>query len=72
MDPQEPMRVGFFRYFLFHDPNWDYRSIDWERDLAYAEATVPFVAAVEYDLNERVVAQSRMTHSVISGGSEYE
>ncbi len=50
MDPQEPMRVGFFRYFLFHDPNWDHRSIDWERDLAYAEATVPFVAAVERDL----------------------
>ena len=35
---------------LFHDPNWDYRSIDWERDLAYAEQKMPFMAAVEKDL----------------------
>jgi feruloyl esterase len=50
MDPQEPMRVGFFRYFLFHDPNWDYRTIDVDRDLAYAEQKLPFMAAVEHDL----------------------
>ena len=41
------MRVGFFRYWLFHDPNWDYRTIDWDRDLAYAEQKLPFMAAVE-------------------------
>src|SRR5439155_24033135 len=51
MDPQEPMRVAFFRYFLFHDPNWDYRSIDWDRDLAYAEQKLPFMAAVDRDLS---------------------
>jgi feruloyl esterase len=50
LDPQEPMRLGFFRYFLFHDPNWDYRTIDWERDLAYAEQKLPFMSAVERDL----------------------
>jgi feruloyl esterase len=50
VDPPEPMRVGLFRYWLFHDPNWDYRSIDWERDLAYAEQKLPFMAAVEKDL----------------------
>jgi len=50
VDPPEPMRVGFFRYWLFHDPNWDYRTIDWERDLAYAEQKLPFMAAVEKDL----------------------
>jgi feruloyl esterase len=50
MDPKEPMRVGFFKYFLFHDPNWDYRSIDWDRDLAYAEQKVPHAAATEKDL----------------------
>ena len=38
------------QYFLFHDPNWDYRSIDWERDLAYAEQKLPFMAAVDKDL----------------------
>ncbi len=50
LDPQEPMRVGFFKYFLFHDPNWDYRTIDWDRDLAYAEQKLPFMSAVERDL----------------------
>jgi feruloyl esterase len=50
VDPQEPMRVGFFRYFLFHDPNWDYRTIDIDRDLAYAEQKLPFMAAVDKDL----------------------
>ena len=49
MDPPEPMRVGFFKYFLFHDPNWDYRTIDWERDLAYAER-LPYMPAVDRDL----------------------
>jgi pimeloyl-ACP methyl ester carboxylesterase len=51
MDPTEPMRVGFFRSFLFHDPNWDYRTIDIDRDLAYAEQKLPFMAAVEKDLS---------------------
>jgi feruloyl esterase len=50
LDPPEPMRVGFFRYFLFHDPNWDWRTIDWERDLAYAERKLGFMSATERDL----------------------
>ncbi len=28
VDPKEPSRVGFFKYWLFHDPNWDFRTID--------------------------------------------
>jgi feruloyl esterase len=51
VDPPEPMRVGFFKYWLFHDPNWDYHSIDWDRDLAYAEQKLPFMAAVDKDLS---------------------
>jgi feruloyl esterase len=50
IEPAEPMRLGFFRYFLFHDPNWDYRTIDWDRDLAYAEQKMPIMSAVERDL----------------------
>ncbi|HEY7292216.1 MAG TPA: tannase/feruloyl esterase family alpha/beta hydrolase [Vicinamibacterales bacterium] len=50
MDPPEPMRAGFFRYFLFHDPNWDWRTIDWDRDLAYAEQKLPYMQAVDRDL----------------------
>ena len=51
VDPKEPMRLGFFKYFLFHDPNWDYRTIDWDRDLAYAEQKLTFFAPVEKDLS---------------------
>ncbi len=50
-DPPEPMRLGFFRYFLFHDPNWDYRTVDWDRDLVYAEQKLPFMSAVDRDLS---------------------
>jgi feruloyl esterase len=49
-DPQEPMRVGFFRYFLFHDPNWDWQTVDWDRDLAYAEQKLAYLSAVDHDL----------------------
>jgi pimeloyl-ACP methyl ester carboxylesterase len=49
-DPAEPMRIGLFQYFLFHDPNWDWRTIDWDRDLAYAEQKLGFMSAVEKDL----------------------
>lgn len=50
IDPKEPSRVGFFKYWLFHDPSWDFRTIDWDRDLAYAEQQLPHMAAVDPDL----------------------
>jgi feruloyl esterase len=50
-EPKEPSRIGLFRYFLFHDPGWDVRSLDYDRDLAYAERTLPHMAAVERDLS---------------------
>ena len=70
MDPQEPMRVGFFKYFLFHDPNWDYRTIDWDRDLAYAEQKLPFMAAVERDLSavQETRRQAADVHRLVRSG----
>jgi feruloyl esterase len=50
IDPKEPSRVGVFKYFLFHNPNWDFRTIDWDRDLAYAEEQIPHIAAVDTNL----------------------
>ena len=50
LDPVAPMRADLFRYWLFHDPNWNFRTGDFDRDLAYAEQTLPFLAAVEKDL----------------------
>lgn len=49
-DPKEPSRVGVFKYFLFHNPSWDFRTIDWDRDLAYAEQQLPHLAAVDTNL----------------------
>ncbi len=51
LNPPEPMRVEVFRYFLFHDPNWSYRTLDWDRDLAYANEKLGFLAAVDTDLS---------------------
>lgn len=50
VDPKEPSRVGFFKCWLFHDPNWDFRTIDWDRDLAFAEQQLPHMAAVDTNL----------------------
>jgi feruloyl esterase len=49
-DTREPSRVGVFKYFLFHDPNWDVRSLDYDRDVAYAEQRLPHLQAVDRDL----------------------
>ena len=50
LDPKEPSRVGVFKYFLFNDPNWDVRTLDYDRDLAYAEQRLPHMHAVDRDL----------------------
>jgi feruloyl esterase len=42
--------VNFFRYFLFHDPNWDWRTIQWNRDLAYAEEKLGYMDATDPNL----------------------
>ena len=51
LTPKEPSRVGVFRYFLFNNPNWDVRTLDYDRDLAYAEERIPHLAAVNRDLS---------------------
>ena len=48
--PPEPMRADLFRYFLFHDPNWDWRTIQFDRDLAYADRQLPFMNATDTNL----------------------
>jgi feruloyl esterase len=47
----EPQRVGFLRSAVFHDPNWDPRTFDWDQDLTFVETQVPFVNAtsLQYD-----------------------
>jgi feruloyl esterase len=50
LDPPEPMRVDALRYFLFHDPSWDWRTIDWDRDVQYAQQQLSFLNANETNL----------------------
>lgn len=50
-NPKEPMRVEVFRYFLFGDLRWDFRSLDWDRDRAYFAAKLGFLNATDPNLN---------------------
>jgi feruloyl esterase len=48
--PPEPMRLGLFKDFGFHDPNWDWRTFDWDRDIDYLDAQLPHLDATSVDL----------------------
>jgi feruloyl esterase len=37
-DPMGPA-VGLFKYVVFKDPNWDWRTLDFDRDVAAADKT---------------------------------
>jgi len=50
LDPKEPVRLGLFRYFAFADPAWDWRTFDWDRDVEFIEAQLPYLSAVSPDL----------------------
>jgi feruloyl esterase len=50
VEPKAPMRSEVYKYFLFHDPNWDHRTFDFDRDVAYANAKIGFVSAIDDDL----------------------
>jgi len=51
LDPKEPMRIDVFRYFLFNDPAWDWHTFDYDRDMAFADAKIGYMAAVDADLS---------------------
>jgi feruloyl esterase len=49
-DMKEPSRVGVLKYWLFNDPNWDVRTLDYDRDFAFANERLPHLHAVDRDL----------------------
>jgi len=50
--PDEPQRVDFFRYWAFHDPNWNWWNFDWNKDVDKVRAQMgPMVDAVDPDLS---------------------
>src|SRR4051812_5504043 len=50
--PREPPRLGLFRHFVAHDPTWDWRSFDWDHDVARVEAQLPHLSALSRDLTK--------------------
>lgn len=46
----QPARLDFWRYWVFDDPNWDWRRFDFDRDLAYARQKLQAVEASSPDL----------------------
>ena len=47
---KEPARTDFFRLWVFNDPNWDLRTFDFDRDVAYADSKMAVVNANDTDL----------------------
>jgi len=52
LDPAEPARLDFFKDWAFDDPRWDWHTFDWDRDVAFIEQRLPFVAATSPDLSQ--------------------
>jgi tannase/feruloyl esterase len=51
--PEPPRRaLELFRYFVFEDPNWDWRTFDFDRDLARTDAKMGPLVAMNPDLRE--------------------
>jgi len=50
IDPAEARRNEFWRLWVFNDPNWDWRTFDFDRDLAYADTKMAAVNSNDPDL----------------------
>jgi feruloyl esterase len=46
----EPRRIDVLKYFVFDDPAWDWSTIDFDKDVAYADAKIGFISATSPDL----------------------
>jgi len=51
LDPPAPMRVEALRYFVFRDPQWDWHTIDWDRDIQNAHRLLPILSADQANLS---------------------
>jgi feruloyl esterase len=50
-DRKEPMRLDFWKYWVFNDSSWDWRKFDYDHDVAYADAKLAAVNASSLDLD---------------------
>jgi feruloyl esterase len=49
--PGEPARLNFWRYWIFHDPDWTADRFDFDRDVARLDEASPAIDAVNPDLS---------------------
>jgi feruloyl esterase len=52
--------LDFFRYVVFGNADWDYRTLDFDRDVAVAERVDPSVGAVDPDLRAFVARGGKL------------
>jgi feruloyl esterase len=50
IEPAEARRNEFWRLWVFNDPNWDWRTFDFDRDLSYADSRMAVVNANDTNL----------------------
>lgn len=50
--PKTPMRNEVYGWFAFNNPNWDFRTFDFDKDLAYVRGRIGHMAAVDPDLSK--------------------
>ena len=49
-DRNEPMRLEFWKHWVFNDAAWDWRTFDYDRDVTYADTKLAAVNASNPDL----------------------
>jgi feruloyl esterase len=50
--PTEPQRADFFRHWVFHDPNWNWWTFDWGKDVDTVQRVMgPVINATNPDLS---------------------
>lgn len=66
--PKVPMRSEVLGWFLFNNPAWDFRSFDFDKDLAYANEKIGYMAAVNPDLSKFKARGGKLI--MYAGGSD--
>jgi len=60
-DPDPPIVASHFKYLVFHDPNWDYRTLNFDTDVALADKLDNGVInATDSNLKEFFVAGGKL------------
>lgn len=67
-DRKEPMRLDFWKYWVFDNPDWDWRTFDYDRDVAYADEKLPAVIG-EYGSERIQGARRKIAHVLEMGRS---